>query len=116
MVWLTSGCAKPKALPERVLFGQRRIGFRFSLAGKFRGRTITSVARDLKKGKLTADDLPIEAFRGRNGELITVNNRSLAALSLAGLRPTKITIVQPTRAQTPAQRAAGSTKCADART
>lgn len=82
----------------RVLFGQRRIGARFSEEGLFHGRTITSVARDIKAGRLSPDDIPIEAFVGPTGELITVNNRSLAALSLAGRHPTNVTIVEPTRA------------------
>jgi RHS repeat-associated protein len=78
----------------RVLFGQRRIGPAFSS-----GRSVSDVAEWLRSGALTADNLPIQAFRGASGELITINNRSLAALSEARLLPTNLTIVNPTRAE-----------------
>jgi RHS repeat-associated protein len=84
-----------------VLFGQRRVGLRFStkkgVPSYLAGRLLSDVAADLRAGKLTADHFPIDAFRGKNGELISVNSRTLAALSDAGLRPTRINIVEPTR-------------------
>ena len=42
----------------------------------------------------TADGLPIEAFR-HGDDLVTVNNRSLTTLIMAGQRPTNISIVSP---------------------
>jgi hypothetical protein len=63
------------------------------------GRSVSEVADWLRSGVLTADNLPIQAFRGASGELITINNRSLAALSEAGLLPTNVAIVNPTRAE-----------------
>jgi RHS repeat-associated protein len=88
------------AVSSRVLFGQARVGPKFSPQGIFSGRTIRSVADDLVAGvqsngrPFTADDLPIEAFR-HGDDLVTVNNRSLTALSMAGQRPTNISIVSP---------------------
>ena len=45
------------------------------------------MAADLRAGKLTPDQLPIEAFRLPDGRLVSANTRSLAALSEAGLGP-----------------------------
>ena len=77
-----------------MLFGQRRIGPEFStddgVPSYLSGRLISDVAADLRSGVLTADQLPINAFTGANGELITINNRTLGALSEAGLQPTRI--------------------------
>ena len=84
-----------------VLFGQRRIGPAFSTSegvpSYLSGRQISDVAADLRSGILSADQLPINAFRGSHGELITINNRTLAALSEASLKPTRINIVTATR-------------------
>jgi len=82
--------------PYTVLFGQRRIGAEFSSAGIFRGQTIYSVADALRSGAMTADDVPVQAFL-HNGVLVADNNRSLAALSLAGLSPTRVTVLENVR-------------------
>jgi len=88
-------------LGTRILFGQRRVGPRFSdkkgVPKYLAGRLISDVAEDLRLGKLNADQLPINAFRGQNDELISINTRTFAALSEAGLYPTRINIVKPTR-------------------
>jgi hypothetical protein len=78
---------------EPVLFRQARVGPNFSKGGAFKGRSIYDVAGDLKAGRLSSDDIQINAFR-HNGALITENNRSLTALSLAGMKPTNINIVE----------------------
>jgi hypothetical protein len=77
--------------PE-VLFGQRRVSPDFSNGGDFAGRSIHAVAQDLKDGRLSADGVRINAF-WHDGQLISENTRSLTALSMAGLRPTNITIL-----------------------
>lgn len=86
-----------------VLFGQRRIGPNFSTkAGVpvyLAGRPISGVASDLRAGILTPDQLPINAFQNEAGELISINNRTLAALSQAGLRPTIVNLTTPTKAE-----------------
>jgi hypothetical protein len=60
------------------------------------GRSISDVAADLRSNKLSPDQLPIEAFRLPDGRLVSANTRSLAALSEAGLKPTKIKIIDAT--------------------
>ncbi|MEV1287366.1 polymorphic toxin-type HINT domain-containing protein [Micromonospora sp. NPDC049679] len=76
-----------------VLFGQARVGPNFSSAGAFNGRSVYDVADDLIAGTISPDDVVINAFRHR-GALVTENNRSLTALSLAGMKPTNINIVR----------------------
>jgi len=72
-----------------VLFGQKRIGPNFSHGG-----TITELADKLRSGQLSPDDISIKAFVwGPNQRLVTVNNRSLAALSKAGLLPTNVEVL-----------------------
>jgi hypothetical protein len=77
-----------------VLFGQRRIGPDFSEDGAFKGRSIYAVAEDLRAGRLSPHGIRIDAFWHGN-QLVAVNNRSLAALSLAKMRPTNVNIVDP---------------------
>jgi hypothetical protein len=80
-----------------ILFGQKRIGERFRLEGPnpdLAGRTLEEVASDLRIGLLTPDDIPIGVFQDPvTKSLVTVNNRGLAALTMAGLKPSIITHV-----------------------
>ncbi|GAA4800316.1 hypothetical protein GCM10023307_28410 [Lysobacter hankyongensis] len=90
-----------RELGKTVLFGQKLIGKTFASIGSdapdyIRRRTIYEVASDLSDGLLTSDDILIHAFRSGD-DLISLNNRGLAALSLAGLKPTKIIEVIPSR-------------------
>jgi hypothetical protein len=83
--------ASPRAPPVLVhntciLFGQRSVASTFA-HGEFAGRSIASVAADLRAGIMTADRLPIE-FVVRNGQRVALNNRSLLALRRAGVQPT----------------------------
>ena len=82
---------------EPILFGQRRIDPTFSIDPKFpltSGRSLADVVADLRKGKLTPDDLPLSAFRHpETGNLVSINTRTRAVLAEAGLEPTKVTIV-----------------------
>jgi hypothetical protein len=90
--------ASESASPS-VLFGQRRVSPAFGSKRRpsyLAGRDISDVAADLRAGTLHPDQLPIEAFH-YEGTLVSANTRSLAALSEAGLRPTKIRIISPTR-------------------
>ena len=86
-----NGCA------TEVLFGQKRIAPTFRRDGpnsSIAGRRLVDVAEDLRLGKLTSDDIEIFAFRHpETGELIAESNRGLAALTMAGLRPTRITMI-----------------------
>jgi RHS repeat-associated protein len=84
---------------QRVLFGQRRLGESFSrqpgVPDYLYGRLVSDVAADLRAGILSPDQLPINAFVHSSGELVSINTRTLAALSEAGMQPTIINIVTP---------------------
>jgi RHS repeat-associated protein len=88
--------------PMEVHFGQRRISANFATIGSdaphyIRGRAIMDVAADLRAGKILPEDMLVDVFR--QGDIyVAVNNRSLAALSLAGFQPTMGRIVSPTKA------------------
>ena len=57
-------------------------------------KLVGDVASDLKAGRLSGDDIPLEVFRDPgSGALVSANTRSLSALSEAGMRPTNITHV-----------------------
>ena len=92
----TIPAAAEAAEPPSVWFGQARIGPKFStkpdVPGYLSARPIADVAAELHAGKLSPDDIPITAFE-LEGQLVTVNNRGLAALSEAGLRPTNMTVI-----------------------
>jgi RHS repeat-associated protein len=68
-------------------FGQANVKSVFS-HGPFGGKTIGEVSRGLRSGEISPDELPIE-YVTRNGDRVTLNNRSLAALRRAGVEPTK---------------------------
>jgi hypothetical protein len=75
-----------------VQFGQRRVSPEFSEEGAFKGRSIYAVAQDLKNGSLDPNGIVIHAFE-RDGQLISENTRSLATLSLAGMEPTNVVML-----------------------
>jgi hypothetical protein len=76
--------------PEGFLFGQESISKTFSSGDKvptyLRGRLISDVAQDLKNGKLSSDQLPIN-YVIKGGEKVVENNRTLATFQLAGKNP-----------------------------
>ena len=63
-----------------------------STGGAFKGLSIYAVAQDLKNGVLDPSGIKVNVFE-HEGQLVAENNRSLAALSLAGLEPTNINIL-----------------------
>ena len=60
-----------------------------SKGGAFKGQSIQSISEKLSSGSLSPDDVPIE-YIFRDGKMITINNRSLTALSKAELKPSKL--------------------------
>jgi hypothetical protein len=54
----------------------------------FKGADVDEVAARLRSGELSPDDLPVQ-YIWVNGDKMVVNNRSLTALSKAGLQPTR---------------------------
>jgi hypothetical protein len=84
--------------PEPILFGQARISPEYSskptAPDYLRDRNIYEVAQDLSDGNLSPNEFFVVAFRHQeSGQLVTNNNRSLAVLSLAGLRPTNLLVL-----------------------
>ncbi len=93
---------KPKEDEKRklreVLFGQARIDPTFSRKSNvpraIAGKELTEVRDMLLQGKLSPHDIQIEVFRhGEN--LVALNNRGLAVLSMAGMKPTNLKLRQP---------------------
>ena len=89
MVNSADDIAKGTADSEKVLFGQKSVSPNFSAKGSLSGASIESIAQKLKVGEISPDALPIE-YIVRNGKMITLNNRSLTALSKAGMQPTQL--------------------------
>lgn len=91
--------APTRGVGEPILFGQRRVGPNFSHDPRFpntSGRAIDDVVADLlnPRNPLSADDLPITAFRHPDtGVLVSANTRTRATLAKAGLEPTNVDIV-----------------------
>jgi len=69
-----------------ILFGQASVKSTFA-HGPHAGRTIGQVAQDLRAGTISPDSLPVE-YVIRNGQAIALNNRTLLALTRAGMQPT----------------------------
>jgi RHS repeat-associated protein len=89
-----SAAARSTAATTGVLFGQKGVGRTFTAPGaqntfKYAGRAIADVASGLRNGTILADEIPIGVVRFGD-RLVAVNNRSLTALSRAGLKPTRI--------------------------
>lgn len=70
----------------KYLLGQASVKSTFA-HGPHAGRTIGEVAQGLRAGTISADTLPID-YVIRNGQAIALNNRSLLALTRAGMQPT----------------------------
>ena len=71
---------------NKVYFGQKAVSPKFSSQRTFKGASIQSVADRLESDELSADNLPFE-YIVRDGKMITMNNRSLTALSKANMKP-----------------------------
>ncbi len=72
---------------DPIYFAQRAVGSTFSDRSEFKGMELKEVAELLKSGKVSPDSLPVY-YTVLNGQKITINNRSLTTLSLAGMKPT----------------------------
>ncbi len=78
--------------PDEIFFGQKRISPNFRNDGPvdwLRGESIEDVAKLLRDGTISSDDILVQVFRYK-GKLYAENNRALAALQLAGKRPTNV--------------------------
>lgn len=72
---------------QPILFGQKGISPNFSKEGLFQGADIDEIAAKLKSGELSPDAVRIK-YIWVNREKVAGNNRSLTALSKAGMEPT----------------------------
>lgn len=82
-----------------ILFGQKRIDPTFGVKGRpehLAGRQVLDVAADISSGAVHPDQLPIRVFE-YGGGLVSADSRSLAAFSEAGLLPTNVTLIRPSR-------------------
>ena len=82
--------AKTSAKPieeSPIFFGQKGVSPTFGKKGKFKGADIDTIVSKLKKGDLTPDDIPVQ-YIVLDGKKVVINNRSLTALSKAGMKPT----------------------------
>ncbi|MDT8696977.1 hypothetical protein QUG84_06075 [Acinetobacter baumannii] len=87
------------SFPENIHFGQKRVAPQFSNIGSqasdlIRGRDISDVAKDLKSGKVSANEFVISyIIDPKTGVPITLNNRGLAAVSEANIKPDSAILV-----------------------
>ena len=83
----------PRGLNKRqeidILFGQGTVRASFGKKGTFQGQRLTKIVNDLKIGKLSPDQVPINIIY-RDGQAIAINNRSLLVLKRSGYKPTVI--------------------------
>jgi RHS repeat-associated protein len=72
-----------------VHFGQIKVSAEFSGGGDFNGQSLDEVAAALRADPSKVDDMVVHYVVDPNtGEKITINNRSLTVISMAGLSPT----------------------------
>lgn len=81
----------PETSQIPILFGQKSVSSTFTPTGKFTYKSwpISEVSQGLKNGNISPHQLPIEIIV-RDGQRITLNNRSLLALRRADMDPTII--------------------------
>jgi Sialidase, N-terminal domain len=83
--------------PKKMLFGQHRISPSFSstdgVPEALAGRSVVDVAADIKSNKISTDVFLIRYTELPDGRLVTLNNRGLAALTIAGKNPSHAVFV-----------------------
>jgi RHS repeat-associated protein len=87
---------------DEILFGQRRIADTFRKGSGapdyIDGRKLADVAADLKSGNLHPDQLEVKYFtHPTTGQKIAESNRTLATLSMADMKPTKVREIIPSQ-------------------
>jgi hypothetical protein len=81
--------ARPVNATGDIHFGQRSVNPQFSdNQASAKGKTIHSQAQELRNKTISPDSFPV-TFAAIDRKRITLNNRSLTTLSLAGMAPTK---------------------------
>lgn len=85
-------CVAAEDTSSPILFGQKSVGRFFTSEEdgstfKYAGQNIADVASGLRSGAISPNELPIQ-YVVRDGQNIAINNRSLLALTRAGIEPT----------------------------
>jgi len=80
---------------ENANFAQRTYNKTFSSGGRFAGKTIDDVAGELRSGRLTPDNIPIDVIK-RDGNTLILNTRSAHALERAEIPRSQWTTVDRT--------------------
>jgi YD repeat-containing protein len=70
-----------------IMFGQKGVSPNFSSKGAFQGASVQEVAAAISEGEIAPSAIQINTVNW-NGQNVSVNNRSLTALSIAGQEPT----------------------------
>ncbi|AEV97774.1 hypothetical protein A4D02_15985 [Niastella koreensis] len=78
--------------PDNIMFGQGRCAPQFSSIGsqaadEIVGQPVRAVGEAIGRGDLSPDVLVISYTKRPTGEIVTLNNRGLAALTIAGKNP-----------------------------
>jgi hypothetical protein len=74
----------PGNVSKNANFAQKTYSETFSIKGDFEGRPIDDVAADLRQGKLTPKDVPIQ-YIVRDEHTLILNTRSSQVLERAGI-------------------------------
>lgn len=87
MAYRASRAAKRGAglIDDSANFAQNTFRQTFSDGGKFAGQTVDDVAAQLRSGKLSPADVPIEFYTRNSGQTLISNTRSAQALTQAGI-------------------------------
>jgi len=79
------------AAEEAPLFSQTTASAVFQEGGPFAGKAIGEVAAGLRSGAINPSQLPLDVII-RNGEVLSLNTRSLLALRRAGIDPSQFVL------------------------
>jgi RHS repeat-associated protein len=74
-----------RGVPESANYVQKTFNPHFSPEGRFAGKTVDSLAAEIRTGKISLKDVPIEIAVTENGNTLILNTRSAQALTKAGI-------------------------------
>jgi RHS repeat-associated protein len=74
-----------RGIPESANYAQKTFSQSFHPKGRFAGKTVDSLAAEIRAGKLSPKDVPIEVAVTENGNTLILNTRSAQALTKAGI-------------------------------
>jgi RHS repeat-associated protein len=74
-----------RGVPESANYVQKTFSPSFSQEGRFAGKTVDSLAAEIRAGKISPKEVPIEIAVTENGNTLILNTRSAQALTKAGI-------------------------------